>query len=82
MHVRADGRKLDDAPALPEGTDAVDVAVDAKGRVLVADNGPRQQILIFSKGGKGYAPSGTLGERGGIFAGPVPGGRGRSASTG
>lgn len=73
VHVRADGRKLDDAPALPEGTDAVDVAVDAKGRVLVADNGPRQQILIFSKGGKGYAPSGTLGERGGIFAGPVPG---------
>ena len=74
VHVRADGRKLDDAPALPEGTDAVDVAVDAKGRVLVADNGPRQQILIFSKGGKGYAPSGTLGERGGIFA-LVPGGR-------
>ncbi|MDI9654330.1 hypothetical protein QM306_39350, partial [Burkholderia cenocepacia] len=53
-----------------------DVAVDAKGRVLIADNGPRQQILIFSKGGNGYAPSGTLGERGGIFAapaGPAPG---------
>lgn len=41
--------------------------------MLIADNGPRQQILIFSKGGNGYAPSGTLGERGGIFAGPVPG---------
>ncbi|WP_414447912.1 hypothetical protein AB4851_15225 [Burkholderia sp. 22PA0099] len=70
-HVRPDGRAIDDAPALPSGSDAVDVAVDAKGRVLIADNGPRQQILIFSKPAQGgsYAMSGTLGERGGIFSG-------------
>lgn len=68
-HYRADGRKLDDAPALPANSEAVDVAVDAKGRVLVADNGPRQQILIYSKGTEGYALSGSLGERGGIFSG-------------
>ncbi|WP_323119956.1 hypothetical protein [Burkholderia alba] len=68
-HMRADGQKIDDAPALPDGADAVDVAVDAKGRVLVADNGPRQQILIYAKSGDGYALSGTLGERGGIFSG-------------
>nr|WP_179400798.1 hypothetical protein [Burkholderia guangdongensis] len=68
-HYRADGRPIDDAPVLPENTDAVDVAVDAKGRVLIADNGPRQQILTFSKNGGRYAPSGALGERGGIFSG-------------
>lgn len=59
-----------DAPALPPDAQAVDVATDAKGRVLLADNGPRQQILIFSKSADGgYAMSGTLGERGGIFSG-------------
>ncbi|QHP92701.1 hypothetical protein EXE55_16985 [Burkholderia glumae] len=68
-HLRADGRAIDDAPALPADTDAVDVAVDAKGRLLIADNGPRQQILIYAKSDHGYAPSGTLGERGGIFSG-------------
>nr|WP_088504301.1 hypothetical protein [Burkholderia ubonensis] len=73
VHLRADGRRIDDAPALPDNADAVDVAVDAKGHVLVADNGPRQQVLIFAKSDKGYALSGTLGERGGIFSGAVPG---------
>lgn len=69
-HVRPDGRAIDDAPALPPDAQAVDVATDAKGRVLLADNGPRQQILIFSKSADGgYAMSGTLGERGGIFSG-------------
>ncbi|QKM50222.1 hypothetical protein B7760_04284 [Burkholderia glumae] len=79
-HLRADGRAIDDAPALPADTDAVDVAVDAKGRLLIADNGPRQQILIYAKSDHGYAPSGTLGERGGIFSGwrAAPA---RSAST-
>ncbi|MGN4073952.1 hypothetical protein ACS0ZK_17860, partial [Burkholderia gladioli] len=51
LHVRADGRPIDDAPALPADSEAVDVAVDAKSRVLVADNGPRQQILIYAKQG-------------------------------
>ncbi|WP_425127212.1 hypothetical protein [Burkholderia gladioli] len=77
LHVRADGRPIDDAPALPADSEAVDVAVDAKSRVLVADNGPRQQILIYAKQGDKYVPATPLGERGGIFSGvagrPGPG---------
>ncbi len=69
LHVRADGRPIDDAPALPADSEAVDVAVDAKSRVLVADNGPRQQILIYAKQGDKYVPATPLGERGGIFSG-------------
>lgn len=33
---------------LPPGTVPVDLAIDRQGRLLVADNGPRQQILIFA----------------------------------
>ena len=57
--------------------DQIPVAMnfDAKGRLMVADNGPDQNIKIYDVSG---APklSGTFGEKGGIFAGPragVPG---------
>ncbi|MDQ3458773.1 MAG: DUF1349 domain-containing protein, partial [Deinococcota bacterium] len=44
------------------------LAVDNEGRLLVAEDGPRQQILIYDVSG---APElvGTLGEEGGIYAG-------------
>ena len=71
-HFSASGERLGDTLPLPADTDAADIAVDPRGRVLIADNGPRQQILFFSKadgaGGR-YTQSGTLGERGGIFSG-------------
>jgi hypothetical protein len=70
-HFTADGKPLNDTLPLPDDTVATDVAVDAQGRVLIADNGPRQQVLFFSKSktdGR-YRASGTLGERGGIYAG-------------
>ena len=41
--------------------------LDKNGRVWVADNGPNQQILIFEA--RDGHPIGSLGERGGIFAG-------------
>jgi hypothetical protein len=68
-HYSASGQKLEDTLPLPADCVAVDIAADPKGRVLIADNGPRQQVLIFSKTNGQYALSGTLGERGGIFAG-------------
>lgn len=71
-HFTASGQRLDDTLPLPADTVAVDVTVDGQGRVLIADNGPRQQVLFFSKTNGRYAASGTLGERGGIFSG-VPG---------
>jgi len=75
-HYSASGQKLDDTLPLPADSVAVDITVDDKGRVLIADNGPRQQVLIFSKRDGRYALTDTLGERGGIFAGP-PGQSGR-----
>jgi hypothetical protein len=69
MHFSANGQKLDDTLPLPADSVPADVAVDAQGRVLIADNGPRQQVLFFSKQNGRYAASGTLGERGGIFSG-------------
>lgn len=68
-HYTASGQHLDDTLPLPDDTVATDVAVDAQGRVLIADNGPRQQVLIFSRTNGRYQASGTLGERGGIFSG-------------
>ncbi|MEC4815132.1 MAG: hypothetical protein SAK29_17930 [Scytonema sp. PMC 1069.18] len=44
------------------------IAIDNQGRLLVADNGPRQQILIYNING---SPSriGTFGVEGGIYSG-------------
>ncbi|HEY1997645.1 hypothetical protein [Paraburkholderia sp.] len=70
VHYSASGQRLDDALPLPADTIAVDVAVDPQGRVLIADNGPRQQVLFFARQGDGrYTADGTLGEPGGIFSG-------------
>jgi hypothetical protein len=69
VHYSATGQPLADALPLPGDSMPVDIAVDTQGRVLVADNGPRQQVLFFSRNGGRYAASGTLGERGGIFSG-------------
>ncbi|WP_321795536.1 hypothetical protein [Caballeronia sp. J97] len=76
-HFSAFGEPLSDAPRLQADSIAADIALDRQGRLLVADNGPRQQVLFFTKQGSAYRESGALGERGGIFAGiagkPGPG---------
>ncbi|KYC43872.1 hypothetical protein WA1_01600 [Scytonema hofmannii PCC 7110] len=48
------------------------IAVDNQGRLLIADNGPRQQVLIYSITGTKPVQVGTLGAKGGIYGG-VPG---------
>ncbi|RDK03915.1 hypothetical protein DLM46_05430 [Paraburkholderia lacunae] len=48
VHHALDGEPLG-ALNLPVGAVPVDLALDANGRVYVADNGPRQQVLIFSR---------------------------------
>ncbi len=68
-HYTPAGKRLDDKVALPAGTVAVDIAVDAKSRLLIADNGPRQQVLFFGKSNGRYAQTGSLGEPGGIYSG-------------
>lgn len=49
------------------------LCVDAQGRVLVADNGPRQQVLIFDVSGASPKLVDALGEEHGVYAGPVRG---------
>jgi hypothetical protein len=70
VHYSASGQRLDDVLPLPADTVAVDVAVDPHGRVLIADNSARQQVLFFVRQSDGrYTADGTLGEPGGIFSG-------------
>ncbi|HEY2605383.1 MAG TPA: hypothetical protein VGJ10_05150, partial [Paraburkholderia sp.] len=68
-HYTATGQRIEENFALPADTVAVDLTVDAQGRILIADNGPRQQVLFFTKNDGRYTESGTLGEKGGIFSG-------------
>ncbi|MEJ0003505.1 MAG: hypothetical protein WDN30_08030 [Pararobbsia sp.] len=68
-HFTAKGAALPDTVPLPAGTVAVSLAFDSRGRLLVADNGPRQQVLIFAPGDGGWHADGALGEAQGLLAG-------------
>jgi hypothetical protein len=62
-----------DGEQLPQVIEAVDLptglAFDPQGRLLVADNGPDQQIRIFDVSGVAPTQVTTFGEQGGIYAG-------------
>ncbi|MCC8391231.1 hypothetical protein LJ656_01405 [Paraburkholderia sp. MMS20-SJTR3] len=91
VHRSRDGARLGEL-ALPSDAVAVDLTVDARGRVLIADNGVRQQILIYSaapasgtdKASGAMQLTATFGERGGIYAGRagMPGPRRFNGLTG
>ncbi|MBK8800750.1 MAG: hypothetical protein IPN71_01590 [Fibrobacteres bacterium] len=49
------------------------VAFDMAGNLLVADNGPDQNVKIFSMTSKSPMLLRTFGDSGGVFAGSVPG---------
>ncbi|CAH2901069.1 MAG: FIG00459287: hypothetical protein [uncultured Paraburkholderia sp.] len=78
VHHARNGAAISDLP-LPEGAVPVDIAVDTRGRVFVADNGERQQILIFSADANPSAGNpqqastmkwtASVGQAGGIYAG-------------
>ena len=50
--------------------------MDAQGRLLVADDGARQQVICYDVSGAQPRETATLGERGGVFAGPRRGAMG------
>nr|WP_260854411.1 hypothetical protein [Paraburkholderia sp. BCC1884] len=85
QHYTADGTLLASNVTLPTGAVPVDIAITPSGQVLVADNGPSQQILVFSKDANGQlqaaAPYGT---RNGLFhtVRGVPGNRRFNGMTG
>ncbi len=60
------------------------LAFDPLGRLLVADDGPDQHILIYTldeaKGA--WKLAGSFGETGGIYAGPIPGRTGPTRLSG
>lgn len=67
VHLSAEGKPL---PQQVTGVAApTALALDAKGRLLVADNGPDQQVKIFAGLDRKPALVGTLGVKGGVLAG-------------
>jgi len=72
-HYSVDGKALGNDISLAAGVSARSMGIDRTAdRLLVCDDGPGQQVLIYS--GLSGTPklSGTLGAKGGIYAG-VPG---------
>ena len=69
----ADGRLLLKALPLPAGSVPSGLGFDHGGRLLVCDNGPRQQVHAFDIKQTPPKLAESLGEEGGMYAGPEPG---------
>ena len=69
----ADGKAREVTIPLPSSTIATSLSFAPDGRLVVTDNGPRQQLLFFDISAQPATPAGTFGEEGGMFAGPHPG---------
>jgi hypothetical protein len=63
------GRPLPRQVACPKEVVPVAICFDSQGRLLVADDGVKQQIRIYSLSGAVPTLVGTFGESGGIYAG-------------
>lgn len=70
LHYSKQGKQLPEVIADVVKPSAL--TVDNQGKLLVADNGPRQQVLIYNITGTKPVQVGTFGNKGGIYAG-VPG---------
>ena len=73
LSFTADGKSRELSVRLPEESLATSISFAADGRLIVTDNGPRQQVLFFDVSTPEATLVGTFGERGGMFAGPQPG---------
>ena len=67
------GQPLHQVIEFPAGVVPTAMAVDPANRLLIADAGVDQQIKIYDTIDTRPKLAGTLGVRGGIFAGPLPG---------
>lgn len=63
LHRKADGSEA--GPAIAVGGKPSALAVDPKGRLVVCDDGPRQQVLVFDPA-KPAKPVQTIGRAGGL----------------
>jgi len=73
LSFTADGKPRDIAVPLPAKSVATSLAFAPDGRLVVTDNGPRQQVLFFDVRPSTAKLVDTFGEEGGMFAGPHPG---------
>ena len=69
LHLTADGRAMPDGFELPKEVKPGGLCLDAQGRLLLTDRGVAQQIRVYSTHNVPPAFTGTIGVRGGIFAG-------------
>jgi hypothetical protein len=69
----SDGRPRLEALPLPADSMPSGLGFDRTGRLLVCDNGPRQQVHAFDIGQTPPRLVESLGEESGMFAGPQPG---------
>ena len=69
----ADGKLREIEIPLPPSTIATGLSFAPDGRMVVTDNGPRQQLLFFDASAQPMKLVGTFGEEGGMFASPNPG---------
>jgi sugar lactone lactonase YvrE len=70
LHFSSDGEQLPEQIGNIGQPSAL--ALGPRGRLLIADAGPRQQVVIFDISGGTPAEIGTIGVRGGVYSG-VPG---------
>ncbi|MGA2068759.1 MAG: hypothetical protein ABSG86_27575 [Thermoguttaceae bacterium] len=73
LHFTPAGQRLPQKIEFPAGVAPTAMAVDPGNRLLVADAGTDQQIRIYDAIDTAPEFKGTLGTKGGIFAGPIPG---------
>jgi len=70
----ADGRPMPQTVAFAKDQVPTAIAIHRKtGALLVTDNGPAQQVLVYTNIDRAPRPSGTVGVKGGLWADPVPG---------
>ncbi|WP_165227550.1 hypothetical protein [Aquisphaera insulae] len=69
IRLDPDGRPSPRTIELPAGTVPTSLAIDPKGRLLVADDGPDQDILFYEDILRSPRPAGSFGAKGGIYSG-------------
>lgn len=69
VRVAQDGKLLPQVISLDAAVSPTDVAIDARGRLLVADGGPSEQVLIYDQIGSNPRLVDRFGEEGGLYSG-------------
>jgi sugar lactone lactonase YvrE len=69
LRFATNGTRLSQRISFPAGTVPTALCLDNRGRLLVADDGPNQQVLICKDLDNTPAITGAFGEKGGIYSG-------------